>query len=155
MTKLAYGGYPNPADLWKEQQNVLNEWAETVPAILPRSSPMETWGLSNALTAKLHKLTYTEDESAPGQATFSISTRTIECQQKNAKHAKNTEKPKCSRTTVKQLSQPKRALLANRQPESCEERQMRQGTSRCRRTQLNGVSPDTFELWKTSNNLCC
>ena len=109
VTKLAYGGYPSPVDVWKEQQDTLNQWAEAVPAVLPRTSPMETWGLSPALTAQLRAQTQTQtqtqtrgkDEPASAQAVVPPSTA-------GGQQKKEIKQPQCSRTTLQQLSQPKR-----------------------------------------------
>ena len=148
MTKLAYGGYGDPVKNWNEHQDVLNQWAELVPAVLPRSSPMETWGLSAALTATLREQTYGKDESKAKEGGLSQSTPSKNNQKESTKLAKKT---RCSRIALQQLSQPKH-VSSNTQSESYEDRHVLQSTSGCRRTQLNGVSPDTFELWKTGKD---
>lgn len=143
MTKLAYGGYSDPAKTWTEQHELLNQWAEIVPAVLPRSSPIESWGLSAALTAELREKTYGKDQSRAADETI-----TEKCPTKTNE---TVNIPRCSRMTLQQLSQPKRVLSGTR-AESNVNRPSRQSTSRCRPTQLNGVSPTTLELWNTGND---
>jgi hypothetical protein len=153
MTKLAYGGYPSPVEVWSAEQRRLDSLAEAVPAVLPRTSPLETWGLSAELTVELRRRTYGEKDQKKEKEDEEEEKKRNKNEKKETattRHGAQAVK-RCSRMTLQQLSRPKQPSAAVlMQPESRQERQARQSTTRLRCTQLGGASIEGYASWKTA-----